>query len=155
MNKPLYGNQYRISKVCVDSYTDRVLEGRIYQYNSEFEDGICFRSTIEFLNYMEFIMKTTHFPDYQECRAFQKSGEMQIVQPSSESKKKGQMGTFVVKMLFRQHTSWQGTVLWCEKDKEVCFRSALELLRLMDSTMKENTTNEEMQIKKSDVMSDK
>ena len=148
MSEPLYGNQYRLSKICVDRYTNKVLEGRIYQYNSEFEAGICFHSTIDFLNRMESIMKAMHFPDYQECRTFQEIGEIEVVQPSPETKRKGQKATFVVKILFRQHTSWQGTVLWCEKDKEESFRSVLELLYLMDSTMKENATNKETQIKK-------
>lgn len=137
MSEPLYGNQYRISKICVDEYTDRVLEGRIYQYNSEFEDGICFRSTIRFLKYMEMIMKEKHFPDFQECRVFQQDSEVEIVQPLPEAKKIGKKATFVIKILFRQHTSWQGTVLWCEKSREENFRSVLELLFLMDSAMKE------------------
>ena len=137
MSEPLYGNQYRISKVCVDGYTDRVLEGRIYQYNSEYEGGICFHSAIEFLKYMELIMKEKHFPDFQECRAFQQASEVEIVQPSPESREIGKKATFVVKILFRQHTSWQGTVLWCENSREVNFRSVLELLLLMDSAMKE------------------
>jgi len=135
MSEPLYGNQYRITKVCIDGYKNKVLEGRIYQYNSEFEGGMCFRSTFEFLKHMESIMKKTHFPDFQECRAFQKTAEMGIVQPSPECKRKGQRATFAVNVLFRQHTSWQGTVTWCEKNQEQSFRSVMELLFLLDSAL--------------------
>ena len=137
MSEPLYGNQYRITKVCIDGYKDKVLEGRIYQYNSEFEGGICFHSTIEFLKHMESIMKKTHFPDFQECRVFQKTEGMDIVQPSPECKRMGQRATFVVNILFRQHTSWQGTVTWCEKNHEQSFRSVLEMLFLIDSAIEE------------------
>ncbi len=133
MREPLYGEQYKITKICIDGYKNSVLEGRLYQYNPEFEEGICFHSAIEFLKYMELIMKETHFPELQECRTFQQTEEMELVKPSPTFKKTGERATFVVKILFRQHTSWQGTVLWCEKEKEMSFRSVLELLLLIDS----------------------
>lgn len=137
MNEQLYGEQYKVSKICIDGYKDSVLEGRIYQYNSDFQEGICFRSTIEFLKYMEWIMEESNYPNYQEYRTFQQTEKMKITKPLSESKKMGKKGTFVVKLLFRQHTSWQGTVRWCEKDREISFRSGLELLFLMDSAVKD------------------
>lgn len=133
MSELVYGDRYRITKVCIDGYSNKVLEGRIYQYHSRYEDGICFRSTIEFLRYMELIMKEMHLPELQECRTFQQTEEMELVNPPSTIQKGGKRATFVVKILFRQHTSWQGTVLWCEKEKEMSFRSVLELLLLIDS----------------------
>jgi hypothetical protein len=48
------------------------------------------------------------------------------------SKKKG---TFVVKIEFCQHGTWQGQVIWAEENRTERFRSALELLRLMDEAM--------------------
>lgn len=41
-------------------------------------------------------------------------------------------GTFLVKIYFRQRESWQGEVTWAEEKKTVSFRSALELIRLLD-----------------------
>ena len=46
--------------------------------------------------------------------------------------KKNESGTFLVKILFRQRETWQGQVTWAEENKTVSFRSALELLRLLD-----------------------
>lgn len=40
--------------------------------------------------------------------------------------------TFVVHIRFRQNASWQGSITWAEKDKSRNFRSALEMLKLMD-----------------------
>lgn len=136
MKDPLYGEQYKVSKVCIDGYKDSVLKGRIYQYNSDFNEGICFHSTIEFLKYMEWIMKELHYPKEQEYRTFQQTEQMKVSTPLPESKKTGKMGTFIVKVFFKQHTSWQGTVKWCEKEQEISFRSGLELLFLMDSALK-------------------
>ena len=47
-------------------------------------------------------------------------------------------GTFIVKILNRQHSTWQGTVTWVEKQKVQNFRSALELLKLIDGALEEN-----------------
>lgn len=43
--------------------------------------------------------------------------------------------TFVVRVLFRRNSSWQGTVTWKEKRQQVSFRSFLELLLLMQEAV--------------------
>jgi Holliday junction resolvase-like predicted endonuclease len=40
--------------------------------------------------------------------------------------------TFVVHIQFRQSATWQGSITWVEKDRTQNFRSALEMLKLMD-----------------------
>lgn len=40
--------------------------------------------------------------------------------------------TFVIKIQCQQNASWQGTIRWLEGSKEKSFRSALEMLKLMD-----------------------
>lgn len=52
--------------------------------------------------------------------------------------KKNEKGTFLVKILFRQKETWQGQVTWAEENKTVSFRSALELLRLLDEAGESN-----------------
>ena len=42
--------------------------------------------------------------------------------------------TFVVHIISQENATWQGQVTWAEKNKTVPFRSALELLKLIDST---------------------
>lgn len=51
-------------------------------------------------------------------------------------------GTFVVRILNTDNATWQGTVAWTEGKKTVPFRSALELLRLIDGAV-ETDQNEE------------
>lgn len=43
--------------------------------------------------------------------------------------------TFVVRVLDLQNSTWQGTVTWTDSGKQEQFRSALELIRLIDSTL--------------------
>ena len=42
--------------------------------------------------------------------------------------------SFVIEIKNREHHTWQGTVAWVEGKKKENFRSALELLKLIDST---------------------
>ena len=51
-------------------------------------------------------------------------------------------GTFIVKILYRQHSTWQGTVTWVDEQREQNFRSALELLKLIDGALDENDEKE-------------
>lgn len=50
--------------------------------------------------------------------------------------RKGTVATFEVKVLFRQHSSWQGVVIWRERGSEQPFRSVLELVLMMDSALR-------------------
>ncbi len=45
--------------------------------------------------------------------------------------------TFVVEIQDTQSQSWQGSVEWVQGQKKQSFRSVMELLRLMDSTVGE------------------
>lgn len=51
--------------------------------------------------------------------------------------KEGKEGTFVVHIKYRQNATWQGQVTWAEKKQTCSFRSALELLKLIDSALDE------------------
>ena len=50
----------------------------------------------------------------------------------SDASKKG---TFIVKGEYCQNETWQGQVIWAEENRSVRFRSALELMKLMDEAM--------------------
>jgi len=54
--------------------------------------------------------------------------------------------SFLIKIKYRQNSSWQGTVQWIETGKSQNFKSCLELIRLMDIAVnsdKENKPDEE------------
>lgn len=50
-----------------------------------------------------------------------------------ENKKKS--GTFVVHIKCCENATWQGEVTWAEENKKENFRSALELIRLIDGAL--------------------
>ncbi|MBE5970446.1 MAG: hypothetical protein E7242_09480 [Lachnospiraceae bacterium] len=44
-------------------------------------------------------------------------------------------GTFIVHINSRQNATWQGEVVWADKNKTMNFRSALEFIKLVESAL--------------------
>jgi len=44
-------------------------------------------------------------------------------------------GTFEISVKFTQNSTWQGQIHWIEKNQKQNFRSALEMLKLMDEAL--------------------
>lgn len=51
----------------------------------------------------------------------------------SERQKKTE--TFIIKIMNQQNSTWQGSVTWVDEQREQYFRSALELLKLIDGAL--------------------
>jgi len=47
-------------------------------------------------------------------------------------------GTFEITVKFMQNSTWQGQIHWVEKNQKQNFRSALEMLKLMDEALAES-----------------
>ncbi len=46
-------------------------------------------------------------------------------------------GTFLLTIYNRQNATWQGTVTWVDRNEKQQFRSALELIKLIESALDE------------------
>jgi len=133
MSAKAWGNAYRTTTVCIDSYRDGNPVGRFY--NPYHKEGIPFQSMTQFLVRMERAMDEMELPKaFTETRSF--------AQPSACPKdtadlqeQTGREATFALKVLFRQNTSWQGLITWMEGRQEQSFRSVLELICLIDSAL--------------------
>ncbi|MEG1988155.1 MAG: hypothetical protein RR035_03145 [Oscillibacter sp.] len=133
MQSKQYGNEYRTTLVCVDSFAGSVLAGRMY--NPAIPGGHRFISLMDFLIQMEALLDGMCFP-----QSFTAARSFSPVDPSppltaEEEGQRGQCATFALRMLFRQNASWQGSVKWLEAGREESFRSALELFLLMESAI--------------------
>lgn len=51
------------------------------------------------------------------------------------NKKQKKTDTFLIKIMDQQNGTWQGSVTWIEEQSEQQFRSALELLKLIDGAL--------------------
>ncbi len=127
--------------VCVDKAQNGEYRGRLFHYYAA--EAQPFRSVLELIVMMDRLCDQLGYP--QASKRLRSFGGML---PAAEKKEvtrlmsreelvgnKGHMATFVVHVTHRQNATWQGTVVWAEKDQKANFRSAMELLRLMDSAV--------------------
>jgi len=143
MKATKWGNEYRLTTVCIDSYDNGELTGRFY--NPHLGEGKSFRSLIQFLKEMESLLDDMNFPQsFTILRSFASPPEHKRGSPPDEHMRSGALATFAVRVIFRQNASWQGSVTWLGQGKEQSFRSVLELVLLMDSALNEALTPEAM-----------
>lgn len=153
-SNPMISNEIRL---CLDEAEYLDWRGRLYTRYKE--DPIPFSSTAQMLEIMEQFYDWLDYPQSSTTmRSFQKTEKKgskgsrtmaaerilanirekgdQVVVVSREEmeKKQGEQATFVVRVQYRQNATWQGQVTWTDTGKTACFRSALELLKLIDST---------------------
>lgn len=120
--------------VCVDGYENSVPTGRFYNFLNESEE---FSSLSQMLIRIEAILDDQRTPQsYTTHRTFASVIDHLEEEASQPFSRKGQSATFELKILFRQHGSWQGSVIWKERKQEQSFRSVLELIYLIDSALR-------------------
>lgn len=130
--------------ICVNQNRDGDISGKVYcRYQ---EEGWNFKNIVELLQGMEQFYDRISFPQAAvRLRDFaQKETEAGIGKESEEKlldggyviEKCGTCATFLVNVQHRQHATWQGTVLWKEGKQKETFRSALELLMLIDNSLR-------------------
>jgi len=122
----------RRTAVCIDSYLDGVLQGRFYGANGTEQ---AFSSLSQFLVMMEAMLDEANIPQSDTVtRSF--AAFLPPAAGSRRGDRRGARATFELQILFRQHSSWQGVILWQEQRLEQSFRSVLELIFLMDSALR-------------------
>lgn len=125
----------RKTTLCIDSYWDGILRGRFFGAQGEEQ---VFHSLSQFLVLMEEMLDLMGEPQSDTSR---RSFATLLQQPAASTfgggLRRGVLATFELKILFRQHTSWQGVIFWVEQQREQSFRSVLELILLMDSALRE------------------
>lgn len=79
-------------------------------------------------------VRMRYFEGRRTNDAHEDAGNQFLEEP--RQKRRGAAGiaeTFLVRVICRQHTSWQGEVCW--KNQRLCFRSVLELMQMMDAVL--------------------
>lgn len=128
----------KTSIIRVHSYRDKNLQGTFY--NLFYGEEIAFGSLTELLLRIEDMMDEMDYPQASvQNRRFDahcKHAEKVNITAASLAKPDWKaIATFKLKVLFRQGASWQGKLTWAEGKTEVAFRSALEMIKLMDSAL--------------------
>lgn len=142
--------------LCVDSYTMERQKGRFYHlYDNR---PVEFVSLVEAIKKMDDLYDKLDFPQSStKLRSFlvnrkkKKSGAEngRLTEWSKEKRKeakemasleqviehRGAGATFIIRVKYRQNSSWQGEVTWVDGQKKEYFRSALELVKLLDGIL--------------------
>lgn len=138
-------SQYSVVRICIDKLEN-------YDFYGRLESGLLgvfpFQGAIELLRYLYKFYNQIGFPENTfQFRSFG-AGIPQppkiISAPFLEkegqqwAEKPGITATFLLQMIFRQHATCQGWILWVDQDKRYEFKSTLELFRLMESVLGKN-----------------
>ena len=127
----------RTFRLCIDSYENGIPEGRLFHPSLE-NGAFHFRSLTQLLLKIEQMLDDMRFPQsFTAKRSFSPMHGYSAGEMSEDSADVGARGTFILRLIFRQHTTWQGTVTWLEGQGEQNFRSVLELIILMNSALSE------------------
>ena len=136
--------------VCIDRYSGRDLSGRFYHGYSE--EGFGFKSFDHMLEQCQSFFDELRFPfagnserSFMDIETvYQRPVERERLMRDDELlEKRGDLGTFIIRVQHRQNSSWQGRITWMEEDKSLNFRSVWEMMKLIDSAMKQYAPDEE------------
>ena len=119
--------------VCVDSYEGGVPRGRLYLPGQQ---GQRFDSLSQLLLRAEQLLEQGGAQSFTIPRIFALAKPLRSAPCDADELARGKAATFEMRVLFRQHARWQGELLWLEKNARQSFRSALELITLMDSALR-------------------
>ncbi len=128
--------------LCVDRISRNNIEGRLFHGYLDgnipftgFEDMV--RKADSFFDGLGFPQRGTYERNF-ETAGSTGTGRGRMTRMMDDGRllqQHGEIGTFVIRVQHRQHSSWQGRVTWLEEDETVYFRSALELLKLIDGAL--------------------
>lgn len=125
--------------ICIDSYNNRLMEGHLF--TKDFSGSRRFDNMVQLLRLIQSTLDKLGYPEpYTQIKDFSnsgKAGESETMDffDADTCERYGKLATFHVKIIFRQNASWQGVITWAEDRREESFRSALELVFLMDSAL--------------------
>jgi len=128
-----------VMRVCVDIIENGQIFGQVYTTCRE--NPLCFSDAGNMVVQVERVLDMRGFPHaYNKTRSFFTAGracekpEHAPTQTAADELKlkSGSVITFELHILTRQNATWQGTVDWLDGMPPVSFKSALELLLLID-----------------------
>lgn len=137
--------------LCIDKIGGCRIGGRAYHaYSNE-------ATNITNMNQLLFELESFYnsisfpFPSVNE-RTFQDNeppvrlgkGRVKIMSDEELLSKHGYLGTFIIRVQHRQHSSWQGRITWMDKNKTQYFRSVWEMVKLIDSALETVSSDEEL-----------
>ena len=137
-------------RVEITAYQQGLIQGTLY--SNYLEEPYVFVDLLKMISKMEEVFDTTGFPQaFLSPRSF-KGGKLAskkhqvegsvLLNQSEQPNQVGNQCTFEVAVRFRQNATWQGQILWAEKNIKQNFRSVLEMIKLMDEALNDSADGE-------------
>lgn len=115
--------QSREAVVTVISYCNGIMNGYLQHPRLDKSEKICSLSQL--------ILLLNNLLDLEDCLG-SPAPFVSPVQGDGDS-----IAVFRIQVLFREHHTWQGKLIWQNENKEVVFHSGIELLQLFDEILAE------------------
>ncbi len=135
--------EMKTSIIKITSYDEKNPQGTLF--NAHLGRDIPFHSMTQLLLELDALLSELSCAQpYVEFRTFEEASkpppgrkETDTLEQAREQAEdmRAALASFQIKVLFRQHASWQGSILWIDQACEAQFRSVLELIRLMDDVL--------------------
>ncbi len=132
--------------ICVDKIDPSITTGRIFTYyNSE---PVFFYSIDQIFLILDHFFDDIDFPQAStKTRGFleRKTANLSLI-PTKSGKvmswqdltgNNGVLATFLLHVIYRQNSTWQGNLKWVEKNKTRAFQSDIEFMDLVNAAIAE------------------
>lgn len=113
----------REALVTVSSYRNGIMDGCLQHPRL---DG---KVNIQSLS--QLILTLNGLLDLEDCPGY----PLPLVMPREQGKE--YMACFRIQILFREHYTWQGKLIWQDEEIETVFHSCIELMQLIDEILAE------------------
>lgn len=110
--------QSREALVAVTSYRDGVMDGYLQHPRLE-------GKAVRFQSLTQLVLMLDALIDIEFCPG----SPLPLVFPETVGE---HMADIRIQILFREHYTWQGKLVWQDEKQEAVFRSVLELIQLID-----------------------
>lgn len=125
---------------------DQTMRG--YVYSEYYKKSFRFNNEYEMLSGMEDLFDCLAFPQaaFEERSFFSRKNTPvfrkaeDTMDDNSNNILQDEKTTFIVNVQYRQNATWQGTITWVEQNVTQHFRSAFEMLKLMDQAGRQGVT---------------
>jgi hypothetical protein len=113
----------REAVVMVRSYKNGVMDGWLQHPRLNQKEEL--RSTAQMILLLNDLLELENCPN----------SPLPLVHSECDSLE--QLTVFRIQILFREHYTWQGKLIWLNENQEIVFHSAIELLLLLDEILAE------------------
>lgn len=130
--------------ICVEKSINGEIAGEFYccylDKPQKFDNIVqLLRSMEQFYNLISFPQSAVQLRNFAGAKfgsALGMISEKPVLDRNYMIERRGACATFLVYVQYRQNATWQGTVLWAESGRREEFKSALELIMIIDNILR-------------------